>query len=78
MQKWEYCTLQLGGLRIGQEKKVILQSDGKHKEEPISLSRNAGERIPQLNILIAQLGEDGWEFCTAENGYWYFKRPIEG
>jgi hypothetical protein len=81
MQKWEYCEIELspiGPLARANATLITYQSDGNHKEY-----------TNQYGVLIAFLGQQGWELTASA---WHtavgltapqrithiFKRPIQG
>ena len=73
MQQWEYCrvrtaTEQPSAIFYQETGRVLL--DLKHDESKGD-TRNfdAGVRF------IAELGIDGWELVSVDEGSWYFKRP---
>lgn len=64
MPKWEYCT-------IDEAKGKLLQ----YKLGGTKVSSLLGaQNLPDL--VIARLGNTGWEAYQVINGTWYFKRLI--
>jgi hypothetical protein len=64
MTRWEYCKVDAS------QGKMIKYNLGGTKVSKISDVRN----LPEL--VIARLGNTGWEAFHVENEIWYFKRPI--
>ena len=62
MQKWEYCILDEA------KGKLIKYNLGGTKVSDVSDYRN------QFELVIARLGNTGWEAYQVINGIWYFKR----
>lgn len=65
MPKWEYCKLdEVKGM-------LIKYNLGGTKASTVSDARN----LPEL--VIARLGNTGWEAFQVINGTWYFKRHFK-
>ena len=62
--KWEYCKVD------EKQGKLINYNLGGTKVSNLSDTRN----LPEL--VIARLGNTGWEAYQIINNIWYFKRPI--
>jgi hypothetical protein len=64
MQKWEYCKIDKA------KQKLIQYTLSGTKVSTLSGSQN----IPEL--VIARLGNTGWEAFHLVNDVWFFKRPL--
>jgi hypothetical protein len=72
MQKWEYCVLATDS----RELHTLLPNGRKIEKIRQDERQGDGSDNDAFNRTFAQLGLDGWEMVSADNGVFWFKRPI--